>query len=281
MEKTIKGSVMPYLDIKDYLADTSWASSDLKRADRSLLEAIYFKGVDMERKAHFDFGNAFECELMGEDFKYIVFDPDLRPEPEKAITSKANQAWKKEVLNGEKYVINIDDRDRMQLMLKGCRENKHILALLKNTQYQLSLFWECSETGLSLKTRPDVCKVKQNVIVDIKTTIDASPWGFQREVTKFGYPIQAALQIEGAIQTGLMEKVDHYFWLAVQKEAPYDSVLYRLSAEDRELLKTKLREIKQKVAEAQQDNQWPGYEQQGNEYGVVEITLPDWYYAVH
>ena len=72
-----------------------------------------------------------------------------------------------------------------------------------------------------MKTRPDFTQVKHNVLVNLKTDIDANPDTWMRhKVFNLDYPMQAIVEIEGAIRSGLMDTVDHYYWLVVEKNPP-------------------------------------------------------------
>ena len=69
--------------------------------------------------------------------------------------------------------------------------------------------WQTSH--LMMKVRPDgLCK-NYPVIVDLKTTADASYSGFQRSVERFGYHVSAAMYMEGVNQCKpLLEEMRHF-----------------------------------------------------------------------
>lgn len=285
--KINKQGIYKEVDINEYHANKDWISSTgLKRAKKSLKDFyLYQQGYyDNQKKIHFDFGNAFELALLEpDDFdsEVIIYDVEDRPEKEKGITSKANQEWKKSIFNTDKYVINKDGKESFRVieeMLKSCYSDAIIQRLIKNIEYQYSMYWIDQETGLKLKTRPDICRSKDNVIVDVKTTADGSPEKFSKDLANFDYPFQAAMQIDGVLQSGLMAKVDKYFWLVIEKEPPFSATLYEFDSEDMEWMLTEYRYTLKCVAEALENNHYPSYSfRADNKYGILKAQIPLWY----
>ena len=275
------------ISITEYHADkTYFSSSSLKKAKKSLkLFKQYIDGLlDDDRKSHFDFGNAFELALLDpETFKrdVLIYDAAARPEKDKTITSKINQEWKNQVLATSKYVIKADGKESyaaIEEMLRACYADAVIQKLIKNIEYQYSMFWTDPRTGLRLKSRPDVCKSKKNVIVDLKTTLDGSPEKFSKDLSNYDYPFQATMQINGVIETGFMDKVDAYYWLVVEKEPPYSATLYEFDADDRAYCQSEYEYVLHCVSEALQRGHFPSYSYRAdNKYGILRAAIPLWY----
>lgn len=277
-------SIVKDLSIKDYHNDkTHLSASSIKEAMKSMKHFNWYRNQPKENvfKAHFDLGNAFELLLL-DHFQgtngfldcVCVFDESQRPEQDKGITSKINQEWKQSILNGDKYVIFPKDVEILEAMINSCFNDQTIVKLLSNTDKQVSLFWEDAESGLKLKSRPDVNKSKANVLVDIKTCDSASPQEFARAVAKFNYPIQAAIQMRGCVETGLMPQVDKYYWLAVEKKAPYCAQIFEFNPSDWGAADTAVRMVLHKIAQGGDS----GYsEQADNEFGIITLELPKYY----
>ena len=158
------------ININDYHGDTEYlSSSSIKEANKSLKHFEWYFKKDKERKTHFDFGNAFEIALMDLfnetkefDLTVNVFDESLRPETDKTFASKENSQWKKDFFETGNYVINQKGKESfetIELMLESCFQDSTIQRLMKETDYQKSIFWTDPQTKLKLKTRPDVCKI--------------------------------------------------------------------------------------------------------------------------
>lgn len=285
----MKDGIYTDLSIIDYHKnDTHISSSSVKKAKKSLKDFWHYLHSEKERKSHFDFGNVFELALLEPleiTRKVAVFDHTKRPFPENNFNKKENKEWKEKWIrdNKDKYQINQHDTkqesyDQVVEMVSSCKANAVINKAIQNVDYQYSIFWTDEETGLKLKTRPDVIKLKKNVIIDIKTCKDASPHGFSYDACKLDYPIQAIMQIMGVVKSGLMDSVDAYFWLAVQKTAPFHAELYEFEKDDQESIHAVYRHVLRKIAQARKENKYPGFSDRSlNDYGVLPLSIPPYY----
>lgn len=279
MSKILKISIQDYHADKEHISATS-----LKLAKKSLaLFKMYRDGeLEEENKSHFDFGNAFElCLLDSNAGNYIkIFDADERPEPDKTFASKLNKLWKEEFFNTDKYIINKAGKESFETiekMLRSCYQDAAIQKLIKNIDYQSSLYWT-DKNGLKLKSRPDICQTKKNIIVDVKTTRDGSPEAFSRDLKNFDYPLQAIMQIEGVLATGYMPSVDMYLWLVVEKEPPYSATLYEFTLEDQRWITDEYEYVKKILKQAIDKEFYPSYTQRAdNEFGILTAQIPLYY----
>lgn len=285
MEKIIKDlSIEAYHYEKPYTDYLS--ASSLKQALRSLKAFKYYQDTNkqQERKIHFDFGNAFELAMLDtQEFmnKVTIFDASARPVPTMTFAGKENKEWKKAIeaaaTENNQYIINKDGDHSLtaiQNMLLSCNSDETIKALLSKVEYQYSFFWEDLETGLKLKTRPDVSIINKNNLIDIKTTEDVSPKAVSKAISNFNYPTQACMQIDGVQQTGYIDEVDNYFWLFVEKKAPYDAVLYEFSKEDRAVKMAEYKRTLKRVSSAIDSGDYPGYkEESNNKYGILTAKI--------
>ena len=277
------------MDINVYHADKEFVSaSSVKEGIKSMAHFNLQRTKPSERKSHFDFGNVFEIALLDSingtrffDEKVIIFDVENRPEQTKGITSNINQEWKKGILNGLKYVIEKTGAESMETlheMLQSCMRDATIQKVLKNTTYQESYFWTDKTTGLKCKSRPDLRKNGKGIIIDIKTTKDGSPKAFAKDVANLEYPIQAVMQMKGAIQSGAVEKMESYYWLAVEKVAPYNVTLYEFQMDDWQFVDDKLTYYMTKIKESLDSCIYKGYSAEAdNQLGIISLELPMYY----
>lgn len=266
------------------------SSTGLKEAKKSSRHFAYYITEEREDKPCFDFGNAFENFLldcvngdMTFDKVATIYDPENRPEKEKGITSKVNQDWKKEVYDSGKYIVKkegAESFDTIQQMADSCMSDPLIEKLLSKVEYQQSLVWK-DDTGIMCKTRPDFSLAKKNVIVNLKTTLDASPEGFARQCANLDYPLQAYMEIEGALQTGFIRNIDVYFWLAVEKKPPYNAVLYEFQKQDIERMADAygfyIKRCAKVINDMKAGKRIKGYSEQGDQHGIVQLEIPLYY----
>lgn len=304
----MKPGIYSDMPIEEYHSDkTILSSTGIKEAKKSSRHFAYYLSTDQERKTHFDFGNAFELALLDDvsgtnEFasNVAVFNTEgwtkeaLKEKPglRSPKSSKHYQDRKSEFLkeNQGKYLIDDvgdESMDTIFNMVLSCKADKIISSVLGKMDYQKSFIWKDDETGVLCKTRPDLCVNKQKVIVDIKTCLDASPRAFFRDMAKFDYPLQATMQIEGVEQTGYVDKIDDYYWLCVEKTAPFNAQLYRFQLQDREMCHDAYRYYLTRAGKVINDfltkritdfTEIPGYtEMTADRFGIIDVEIPPYY----
>lgn len=284
------------LSIEDYHANTTHLSAtNIKIAKRSLKEFDWTRRGLIERKdtSAFGFGNAFELALLSpiefsekvaikNDSEWIAKAMEVK-DYDKPRASKTYTELHEKFLDESKgkYVINDTGKesyDTIKHMLESAYADFAIKELLVNTEYQNSIFWTDQESGLNLKTRPDLCRRKNNVVVNVKTIEDGSPAAFSKDLAKYDYPLQACIEIRGCIESGLMPSVDKYFWLVFEKVAPYNATIYDFSEENRRMFDQELQYLLNKLKRAETENKYPGYSQDAdNKWGILTANIPLWY----
>lgn len=288
------------ISIHDYHANrTHVSASAIKEAKKSLAHFRYYLDNKQEDKSQFSFGNAFELALLDKK----GFENEVAIEQDSYWIALANEEYMKEkgktyasprasarykaeyskweAANEGKYKIAETGKESfatIEKMLANCHKDSTIQKLIEGTEYQLSLFWTDPETGLKLKTRPDICKRKKNVVVNLKTALDGSPAKFSRDLVNYDYPLQACLEIKGCLETGLMTSVDNYFWLVAEKLEPFNATIFEFQKSDISTTNMELEYYITKIKQAQDNNLWPGYSDQAdNKYGILTAKLPAYY----
>lgn len=285
------------IDITSYHQDKSWISSTgIIHAKRSLSEyKLYLDGFYDENDAlHFSFGNAVELYLIDEAgfFDKVAVAPEskwieealaYKPDLKSPRSSKTFQDYKKEFEkeNEGKYIIpdtGEQSFEAVEVLCARCKSDEWISKIIKGAEYQNSIYWIDPETGLQMKTRPDLINRELGIVIDIKTTLDGSPDDFSRTLAKLDYPIQGCVQIEGAQQSGLIPKVERYFWLVLEKNAPFNATLYEFDMSDVLVVMDELHYQLRKLKGAYENDYWPGYGQiADNKYGILTAKIPAWY----
>ena len=287
------------ISIEDYHANkTHISSTGIKMVKKSLSLWKWMQSHPQEWKQHFDFGNAFEVALLDRDnFHKSVAIMQTQEWVKMALHNKptltvpkSSKFYKTEednflAANEGKYIIpdiGAHSFEYLQYMLESCHKDAVIQKLIANTEYQTSLFWTDQESGINLKTRPDICKRKKNVIVNLKTITDGSPTEFSRELANYDYPLQAAIEIRGCIETGLMPQVDNYFWLVVEKFPPFNATLYEFDKSDQVNSLDELDFLLKKIERARAEDLYPGYsDRSDNQYGILTANIPLWYKSIY
>ncbi len=119
-----------------------------------------------------------------------------------------------------KETLSVDQWDAIQAMGGSVRRTQ-CLQYVTGGQAEVCLVWKDKATGLLCKARLDYLQQATwgAVITDLKTTQDASEYGFRKSVWNYCYFIQAAFYVDG--YKALTGEAPAYTWIAAEKQAPY------------------------------------------------------------
>lgn len=136
------------------------------------------------------------------------------------------------------------------------------------------IFWEDAVTGIRCKARPDaIAEYGVTMAIDVKTTRDASPRGFQRAIATYGYHVQAAHYLEACAAAGIEAR--GFLFACVESAPPHHVAAYLLDAEPVEegrALRTRALDV---YASCVASGEWPSYG--GGK--IMSIGLPRWAYT--
>lgn len=183
----------------------------------------HWKGEKRKNSRAFDLGTAVHALLLEEDRNLVFKGP-------KTSQSKAFKDQQAE-LKADQVLLTEVEYHVAHRMATETLKNKvcHDALRHKDRANEVSIFAECENTGLMLKTRPDLHIASEGIVYDVKTTQDASPKGFSSECWKYSYPIQAAFYLYVCNLGGI--EVDRFHFIAVEKSAPYVSHMHVVSPE--------------------------------------------------
>ena len=169
--------------------------------------------------------------------------------------------------NPDKTILKAADFNKALEIATEIRSNRHVMRLLDGALMELSVQWKDDATGVLCKARLDAYNERIGTVIDIKTTIDASPQGFGRKLYAYGYNRQAAWYLDSLRANN--EPAQHFVFIAVEKEPPYSLGLYRLSDEAIKLSRSENLALLRKYAECMRTDIWPGYTD-----GIEDISIP-------
>lgn len=219
-----------------------------------------------------------EPQLFASDYVVVPEGAPKRPTKTQLSAKKpsddtvaAIEWWREfDARYGGKTILTADDYDTCTSIQTNVRRHPAAQTLMKEGEAELSVYWRDDETGVLCKCRPDWMNYQANVIVDVKSTEDASPEGFQRSIQKYGYHVQAAWYLDGfKAATGTAPKA--FIFAAFEKKRPYATAFYYADADMIELGRILYRERLNAYAECLKRNSWPGYPAQ-----LQAISLPAW-----
>lgn len=178
------------------------------------------------------FGTAFHAELLepGRLDEMVVALPEDAPKRPTRVQLEAAKpsaktleaiAWWKDfdAMAGTRLVLDGADAARIQGMLAAVRAHGGARRLLAQGRPEVSLLWTDGRYQVPCKCRIDWLR-PDGVMVDVKTTVDASPEEFARQAAGLMYHMQTAAYFSGAEHV-LNETPPAWAWIAVEKEPPY------------------------------------------------------------
>lgn len=139
---------------------------------------------------------------------------------------------------------------------------------LSNGVSEQTAIWQDEETGIMCKCRLDRNPLN-GVLLDLKTTEDASEYAFARSVQNYGYARQGAFYTEG-VSKATGEKHDAFAFIAVEKKAPYRCEVYVLAPEYLSWGWTQVHRLLRTEKECRDKNHWPNYQVAG----AQDLLLP-------
>jgi hypothetical protein len=168
-------------------------------------------------------------------------------------------------------LISAEDRAVVTRMAEAVWSHPAAAMLLKMPgQAETTHMWTDEVTGLGCKCRPDWLTNDGALVVDLKTTEDASPAGFRKSISSWRYHVQSAWYLQGLEQaTG--QRPDQFIFICVEKKPPYAVAVY---AADPEMVATGAATAARDLAllaECKAGNSWPSYSSQ-----IEVISLPGW-----
>ena len=204
--------------------------------------------------------HAFFLERDKFDTAFVIKPADMR------LNTKAGKEWALE--HQSKIIIDSELGNNLYEMEKSFMDSPAKLIYDIKGQTELSYFWDDLGT-IKGKCRPDWISDDGEIVVDVKTTTDASPRGFQKSISTWGYHLQLGWYLRGLRKLGL--PAEQFIFIAIEKTAPFCVGVYRA---DQEMINYAMKELDQLMPEIQTamvSNEFPDYTPE-----ISSIGLPPW-----
>lgn len=177
---------------------------------------------------------------------------------------------KQELIAESKIALSEDEFEQCFGLMKKVKEDPYLNNFFRDGVAEASAFAKDIETDLWLKCRVDYFLPKKNVIIDLKTTDNASPEVFPKSIAKYNYHVQAAYYLDiWEKASGLRPKA--FIFVVVEKLPPYGVKSYMIGADSIEVGRKQYRKYLNKFKECQQLESFPDYDRT-----IDKIELPQW-----
>lgn len=205
------------IDIDVYLGEQSYiSSSGLKRVLESPEALQRYLLRQHESTPRLDLGTAVHCALLEPE----RFEREYVALPVEHVDLFHAQDLQL-IREQRSHPLRFITQAQMETV-HGIREQvarqPDIAALLQRGLPERSLFWQDPETGIRCKVRPDLL-VLPHLILELKTTFDASLAVFQRTLQMQRYHLSAAMYLDGVAH--LTGYPLNYVYLVASRHPPY------------------------------------------------------------
>lgn len=227
---------------EDYHARPEISSSDVKAvASKSL---AHWKGKVWKDSSAFALGSAVHALVLEAEKNLVIRGPEDR---------RGNK-WKVDKLAADidgKILLTEGDYDLAQAIAVPLINHEVVKGFISQPDFvaEGSFFATDPVTNVKIKCRPDGFVPSSGVVFDIKTTRDASPDGFPREIRSYNYDLQAAFYLRCLRAAGY--DANTFIFVCVEKEAPYAVCLHALTDRYLEAADLRVTETLEKIHRAE------------------------------
>lgn len=215
--------------------------------------------------------------LFGRAIHALVLEPDLfarewAQQPDFGdLRTKVGKERRDDWLSMHRGVtaVSADDWQRLQAMRDAVMAHPIAGKLFTGGVAESTAIWTDPEHGLCCKARMDYYVASRGLVIDLKSTEDASESGFARSVATYRYHVQHA-HYASAFQS-LGHELRAFLFVAVEKTAPFAVNVHCIDA-DAEARGMELRDRDMAtLSRCLQTDSWPGYEPT-----IHRLALPRW-----
>lgn len=150
-----------------------------------------------------------------------------------------------------------DEYERASRAAEAVTKHPTARALFNKGKPEQSAFWIDAETKVPCKCRPDYLR-DDGIVIDLKSSQDASREEFQRAITQRKYHLQSAWYLDG-LSLVLGKKLTDFVHVVVETSAPFGVAIYALDDVALNRAREDIRKLLGKYAEAMHTDEWAGY----------------------
>lgn len=217
------------------------------------------------------------AKILGAAIHHTMLEPDsfdrihaVMPEGLDRRTTAGKAAWAKfETDNLGKTYVKHEERSLCLAMAKALRDHPVAGPLFQDGKPEQTFFAIDPETGALIKCRTDWL-TNGGMMVDLKSTENASPSAFGKSVANFRYYVQSPWY-KDVLHT-LYGEHNPFVFVAIEKDFPHAIGVYYLDPLDEEFGRQIARRDLNRILSCKASNTWP-------DYGATEampIKLPVW-----
>jgi hypothetical protein len=253
---------------------------NVPNADYHASPGISKSGLDLVSKspAHYKFSEPFKTTpalKLGTAIHSAILEPELFATEYmalKTVEDRRKSEYKEAVKTfGADNVLIKQETLIIDGVTESLETNQDAMEILSVPGWNEVSVFATDENGILLKCRFD--RLAENgLAIDIKTTKDATAYGFSKSVNDYRYHVQAAFYgYVFKLATG--KDLIGFTFIALEKEAPFCNKVFTLEPEAVEIGHFYMRKDLQLYTEAYNSDYWAMPDN-----SLEEIGLPNWAY---
>lgn len=254
---------MIQIDNEKYFEIKALSKSGMDQLAKSPAHYLAWLKQKPEQTPAMELGSAIHCAILEpskfvDDYSYTNLD-------------KRTKDYKKLIEDHPKKIFLSEEKYSLVLGIKSAVQNHPTVKKLfshKEGFREQGILWMDRDEKVNCKAKIDYFDMS-GVIVDLKTTEDASPSGFAQSIAKYNYHIQAAFYLDGLREQGI--DAHKFYFVAVEKSSPYAVGVYELNELDIKQARFEYKELAKKYKQCELENKWPSYSEE-----IQTINLPNW-----
>lgn len=182
--------------------------------------------------------------------------------------TKAHREWKAALAESGVQPLTKSKDAWVRRMVRSLVEHPVAANMFSAGQSEISVEWT-HPLGVECKSRIDYIGLDK--VVDLKTTRSIHPRSFNWSIRNYHYDSQAAFYCD-AVEALTGERLPFYF-VAVEKQAPYDVAAYLIDEAILEVGRKKYRSWLERLIECKERDEWPGMFTE-----PTKAEMPNWYF---
>lgn len=260
--------VYPGVPFEEYFAWSNVSVHQLHSLARSPAHYVAALAEPRKQTAGMTTGQAVHTAVLEPPDQFAL---RYAPSPEVDKRTTAGKQAHQAAAAGGRTLLKMEELLAIRAIVDAIRAHPFASILLarEDGESEISLSWIDAETGVFCKARPDFVNAAHNLIIDLKTTQDASMGAFARACVNYRYHVQASFYLASANAVGL--NADAFVFVAVETASPWACACYELSPDDLQLGRTLYRKDLRVYKGCLESGTWPSYPEH-----VRILELPAW-----
>lgn len=258
-EKKLTDSLL-IMSNADYHASPGMSSSGLKHLARSPAHYKAYKENGIAQTANMRLGSAIHAMAL-ESGSGVLQAP--------GSTRNTNLYKEFEKAHPGQILLLEDEMEAARRSADAVLKHPTARRLLTSGLPELSGFWNDPNTGVKCRFRPDYLR-EDGVIVDLKSTSDASAQAFQSAMSSFKYHWQTAWYLRGLSAISGRKELE-FVHIVVETSAPFGVNVFAIDAPSLYKANEDIEKLLSIYAEAEHTGQWDSYP-----IGIQSLSIRPW-----